>query len=137
MTDAQRIAPAASASRNWRQSIRLIPARTAASTRRTATKRPKNTTILPWRKNRYWPILILSGRQADAAAVAPQESVTELATDPVAYIVTEHGTHRGGSHHRRDAVAMVSRIERGQHEHALAGQGKPHTLQGNDDTDRQ
>jgi len=43
-----------------RQGMWFTLARKAARMRRSATNRPKNTTLPPWRRKRYWPTLTRS-----------------------------------------------------------------------------
>src|SRR3712207_7396595 len=58
--------------------ILLAPARKAARARRTATKRPKKTTLPPWRMNRYWPSLILRSEEHTSELQSRQYLVCRL-----------------------------------------------------------
>jgi len=88
---AQTIPPVTLKRKNRGQGILLAPARKAASARRTATKRPKNSTLPPCFINRDWPSLTLAG-------VMPRLGPTRISrceptfAHPEADVVPDHGT---------------------------------------------
>src|SRR5260221_3131507 len=60
--------------------------------------------------------------EMEVAAITQQQLVAELAADPVANIVPEHGAGRRGRYHQGDVEVMrSSRIDRRGQQHRLAG----------------
>ena len=125
---AQTIPPSALKTRKRGQGRRLTPARKAAKARRTATKRPKNTILPPWRRNRYCPTLSRPSSSFELAAVFVDEGEAELAPDPIARVVAgNRRDRRAGDDEKNVQRARAGENRRGN-QHGLAGHGNSGAL---------
>ena len=125
IVSAQLIPPSALKTKNRRKDIPLPPAIQAAVTRTSATQRPKNTALAPWRAKKRSPALRTSAALVTGAAAGLEDLAPAVAADQEADVVADDRPRRGDGDDPLDREVAARRRDRPGHERGLPGEGTP------------
>ena len=129
--------PAAVRAVKRQNGMRSAPAGMLTTERTTGTRRPKNTTLAPWRSNHRKPVATSSGVKPTQRPDPGDEALHAVVADPGADAVegprADHRADRGHQHRRHEREAAGVDVEARQQQHDLRRDRREDALEGEQD----